>query len=127
MRTYSVSVLMPAGGYADHTYSAKTPAKARAEAWRDYTSAWDCTFKEFLKISRVRVCPVPADDGYGYVRRNYSVNPKIGSRIRLINEGQSTGLEGEVVYPGPSTAHVHVMLDGRNHVVTVHPLNFEAV
>jgi hypothetical protein len=126
MRTYTVEVSMHSGLSAQ-TYSAKSPAAARAAAWRDFTSAWDCTFKDFLRISRVRACPVPADDGYAYVRRNYGVDPKVGARCRLVNEGPSTGLEGEVVYPGPSTAHVHVRLDGRDHNSIVHPSNIQFI
>lgn len=124
MRTYGVTVTMHSGQHTA-TYSAKSPASARAAAWRDFTSAFDCTFKDFLRISTVRACPVPKDDGYSYVRRNYGVDPKIGGRVRLINEGSSTGLEGEVLYPGPSTAHVHVLIDGRDHRCIVHPDNIQ--
>lgn len=126
MRTYAVTVTMTSGQHTA-TYSAKSPASARAEAWRNFTSAFDCTFRDFLRISRVKACPVPVDDGYGYVRRNYGVDPKVGGRVRLVNEGPSTGLEGEIVYPGVSTAHVHVLMDGRDHVVNVHPLNCEFI
>lgn len=121
MRCYAVTV----DNFPPVVYSAETAAKARAEAWRDFTSAYECKFKDFLRISRVRLCPVPRDDGYEYVRRNYNVSPKVGQRVRLINEGPSTGLEGEVLYPGKSTAHVHVMLDGRKHSSIVHPLSVE--
>lgn len=123
LKTYAVSV----DGFPPAVYSAKSPAAARAEAWRNYSECRDCTFREFLRISRVRVCPVPDDDGYSYVRRAYGVDPKIGGRVRLVNEGPSTGLEGTVAYPGRSTAHVHVLLDGRDHVVSVHPLSIEAI
>lgn len=126
MRTYEVTVTMQGGQHAA-TYSAKSPAAARADAWRNFTSAFDCTFKDFLRISRVRACPVPADDGYSYVRRNYGVDPKIGSRVRLVNEGPMSGIEGEVLYPGPSTAHVHVLLDGRKDRSIVHPSNIQPV
>lgn len=124
MRTYEVTVTMGSGLHAS-VYSAKSAAAARAEAWRNFTSAFDCTFKDFLRISRVRGCDVPKDDGYGYVRRNYGVDPKVGQRVRLRHEGPSTGLEGEVLYPGRSTAHVHVLLDGRDHRCIVHPDNIE--
>lgn len=101
--------------------SAETPGKARAAVWRDYTDAFECTFKEFLSISKVRSCSVPAKDGYDYVRRAYGLDVKIGQRIRLKDEGPSTGMEGVVVYPGESTAHVHVKLDDRNDISHVHP------
>jgi len=127
MRTYTVGVVLPPGTYCEQTYSAKSPAAARAMAWRDVNSAWEISFKDFLRIARLRACPVPADDGYGYVRRNYGVDPKVGARVRLVNEGSSSGLEGEVIYPGPSTAHVHVMLDGRKHHSIVHPSNVQLI
>ncbi len=121
--TYAVKV----DGFPAVTFSATSPAQARTEAWRHFTGAYDCTFKDFLRISKVYRCAVPEDDGYGCVRRHYGVDPKIGGRVRLINEGPSTGLEGEIVYPGQSTAHVHVVIDGRKHAVCVHPLNIEFV
>lgn len=121
MRIYEVTV----SGFPPAMYSAATAAQARTKAWRDFSDAYDCTFKNFLKMSRVNACPVPVDDGYGYVRRNYGVDPKIGRRARLVNEGPSTGLEGEIVYPGKSTAHVHIVIDGRDHAVCAHPLNVE--
>lgn len=123
MRTYSVTV----EGFPSVVYSARSPAKARSKAWQHYSSAFDCSFKNFLRISRVRSCGVPADDGYAYVRRTYGVDPKVGDRVRLVNEGQASGQEGEVVYPGQSTAHVHVLLDGREHVSIVHPMSIEFV
>lgn len=121
--TYEVSVQ----GFPPVTYSALSPAKARTEAWRSFTSAYDCTFKDFLRISRVRTCAAPHADGYDYVRRNYGVDVKIGDRVRLINEGSSSGLEGEVAYPGQSTAHVHVLIDGRDYITTVHPESIEKI
>ena len=126
MRTYIVEVAMHSG-LSGHVYSAKSPGAARAEAWRSFTSAYECTFKDFLRISRVRAVPVPKSDGYEYVRRNYGVDPKVGGRVRLVNEGPSTGLEGEVVYPGISTAHVHVLIDGRDHISHVHPLSIQLI
>lgn len=123
-RTYAVTV---DGFEQPMTVSAPTASKARYDKWLDFTDVNGCTFKEFLKISHVRTCDAPPreSDGYGYVRRAYSVDPTIGQRVRLRNEGRSSGLEGEVVYPGPSTAHVHVAIDGRDHAVPVHPMNVE--
>lgn len=122
--TYEVAV----GSFEPHIYSAPSAGKARAEAWRAYTSAYpDCTFKRFLQISRVKKCSPPAvtSDGYDYVRRAYGVDPRIGQRARLVNEGPSTGLEGEVIYPGRTTAHVHIVIDGRDFAVSVHPMSID--
>ena len=123
MRTYEVTV----DGFPPVIYSAASSGKARTRAWHDFNNAFDCTFKNFLRISRVRICPPPKDDGYDYVRRNYGVDPRIGKRVRLINEGPMTGKEGEIVYPGRSTAHVHVILDGRDFASSVHPLSIEFI
>ena len=107
------------------TISAATASKARAEAWRRFNDAFECSFRDFLSISRVQKVSAPTDDGYGYVRRHYGLDVKIGQRVRLKNEGRMSGTEGEVIYPGTSTAHVHVQLDGRPDVSHVHPSSIE--
>lgn len=112
-------------GYPPHPISARSRGKALYQCFLLLGECWpDLKFGAFLKIAtaRSRATP-PADDGYDYIRRNYSVDPKIGHRVRLKDEGPSTGLEGEIIYPGPSTAHVHVVIDGRAHAVLVHPLS----
>ena len=123
LATYAVKV----EGFDEKTYSAMSASKARAECWRDYTSAFDISFKEFLKISRVYKCGLPPTDGYDYIRRAYGVDPKVGQRVRLKDEGSYTGREGEVAYPGETTAHVHVLLDGEKHVSHVHPNSIEVI
>lgn len=40
-------------GHADVIIHAASRGKALAETYRRYTSAYDCTFKRFLKIARV--------------------------------------------------------------------------
>ena len=124
-RTYAVTV---DGFEQPMTVSARSAGAARYDAWLSVSESWcDLSFRDFLGMVKVRSCPTPSReyDGYGYVRRAYSVDPTIGQRVRLKNEGPSSGLEGVVVYPGPSTAHVHVVIDGRDHAVSVHPLNVE--
>lgn len=123
LATYAVKV----EGFDEKTYSALSAAQARAECWRDYTSAFDISFKDFLKISRVRKSSVPPRDGYDYVRRAYGIDPKIRQRVRLVDEGSYTGREGEVAFPGETTAHVHVLLDGEKNVSHVHPNSIEFV
>lgn len=119
-RTYEITV----DGFPPFPMSAPTRSKARAEAYSRFSEPYpDVTFGDFVKACRVRVCAVPTNDGYDYVRRCYGVDPKIGQRVWLINEGPSTGQSGEVVYPGQSTASVHVVIDGRDFPVRVHPSN----
>lgn len=122
-RTFDVTV----HGFPAIPYSAPTRGKAIAAAFRDYGVLDDrITFGGFMKIARARVRKEsPTPDGYDYVRRAYGVSPCIGQRCRLRDEGPSTGLEGEVVYPGRSTVHVHVVIDGRDYAVMVHPTNVE--
>lgn len=112
-------------GFPPATYSALSRSKALYQCYLRFSEPWPCSFREFLAKTKCRATTMPADDGYGYVRRTYGVDPRIGQRCRLKNEGPSTGLEGEVVYPGKSTAHVHVVIDGRDFAVNVHPMNIE--
>lgn len=113
------------------TFVATSPGKARARCWHSLAGAGfdDLTFKEFLKcVRRVRQCHQPSSDGYDYIKRAYDKDFKVGDRVRLNEgEGSSRGLEGVVVYPGRSTAHVHVLIDGRDHAVTVHPFGVDVI
>jgi hypothetical protein len=59
LRPYEINVT----GFPPAFYYASTPARARTKAWRDFTSAWDTTFRDFLKMSSVRRCDPPADFG----------------------------------------------------------------
>jgi hypothetical protein len=120
-RCYEVTV----EGFPSFVLPAPSRSKAMAESWRRYNDGPDISFRDFLKVARARLVPTPRDDGYEYVRRVYGVNPRIGQRVRLQHEGPSSGLEGVVVYPGPSTAYVKVVLDGRDFPVNVHPDNVE--
>lgn len=75
IRTYSISV----GGYGSSLYSARSPSKARASAYRDFLSCREITFKEFLQRSslvrvadpsgvgrRVLIAGEPATTVYGH-------------------------------------------------------------
>jgi hypothetical protein len=59
IKSYAVTVV----GFPSVNYSARSPGAARARAWRDYTSAYDVSFKRFLQISRVARIPHPAGVG----------------------------------------------------------------
>ena len=57
IRTYCVHV----DGHTDALYSARSPGKARAAAYREFTAAYAKTCREFLAISSVhRVADPPA-------------------------------------------------------------------
>lgn len=119
--TYSITV----DGHPPFVLGAASRGKALASAFASYTEHYRCKFGEFLRICRVRRCEVPENDGYDYVRRVYDVHPTVGQRVTLINENSSTGEQGVVVYPGKSTASVHVVIDGRDFAVRVHPSNVQ--
>lgn len=49
LKRYNVSVV----GFSDVVFCASTPGRARSRAWDAYNSAYPCSFKRFLQISRV--------------------------------------------------------------------------
>lgn len=55
--------LVEVEGCPAYPYDEASPGKARAASWRLYSEYRDCTFKEFLKISRVFKGEAP--EGYG--------------------------------------------------------------
>ena len=81
-------------------YSARSPAKARAAAWRDFNSAHDASFREFLSISTLRRAPDP---------------PGIGQRIMVGGE-PATRVIGYGQY-------VHYMRDDSDVILCSHPLD----
>jgi hypothetical protein len=120
---YAVTV----NGFPPYDLTARSPAAARYEAFLSYSECRDVSFRDFIRICAVRRTEQPVIDGYGYVRRAYGVNPKIGQRVRLRNEGSAwNGKEGVVLYPNrQSTASVHVAMPGIKHPLLVHPDNVE--
>lgn len=117
-RTYAVKVR----GFPANTLSARSRSAAVYDSFLSYRDAWSCSFGEFLRmVESARLCDVPANDGYDYIRRNYGVDVKPGDRVGFQGEGRLNKLLASVVYPGPSTAHVRVIVDGDKYVVTVHP------
>lgn len=53
VRAYEVTVR----GFPPVLYSARSPGKARSRSWQDFQAAYECEFKEFLRISTVRRAP----------------------------------------------------------------------
>lgn len=100
IRTYEVTVL----GFPPAKYSARSPGKARARCWRDYTSAYDATFKQFMKISTVVRVPDP---------------PGIGRRV-LIGGEPATVVIGYGQY-------IHFMRDDSDVITCSHPLDVQEV
>lgn len=123
MRLYAIEVDRYGCGYVNaRSRSGAVYSAFLSDAFSSYS------FKEFLQHLKPKArlaAQAPADDGYGYVRRAYGVDPKIGQRVRLRHEGRSSGREGVVLYPGASTAHVLTLLDGDKEPVIVHPMNVE--
>jgi len=94
IKTYEISVF----GYPPALYSARHPAKARARCWSDFRVCNDATFKEFLKISRIRRVPDPQG---------------IGRRIMVAGEPATT-----VIGYGQ---YVHYMRDYSDDIICSHP------
>jgi hypothetical protein len=100
--TYEIKVQ----GFPPMLYSARTPSKARARCWRDYSVMDDrvTTFMDFLKMSTIKRVPNP---------------PGIGERIlvagvpavRVIGHGQYT----------------HFMRDDSDTILLAHPSEVGAV
>ncbi|WP_232629189.1 hypothetical protein [Methylobacterium sp. Leaf118] len=114
---YDVSVQ----GYGTEVITAPSRGKALAAAWRSDAFS-HISFGAFLRITSLRRREVPpTDDGYGYVRQRYEVDPQVGQRVTYTGCGSSQGQAGTILYPGKCTAHVLVLIDGREHPVGVHP------
>lgn len=96
VRTYEVSV----DGFPPGLYSARSPAKARVRAWREYTAAYDATFKQFMKISRVRRAADP---------------PGIGRRVMVAGQPATVAIgHGHYVY---------FVRDDSDNVLCSHPMD----
>lgn len=120
-RMYVVTVRHERGTW-DKPVQAKSPAAARAEAWRCMSDAWDISFRDFLRISKVRRDEMDPRAGYAYIRRTYGKDFWRGQRVTITGEGAH--LEGRgatVLYPNKdSTAHVRLDIDGYG-IGWVHP------
>ena len=121
LKLYDVTI----PGYGTSALYGKSAGNAKANAWR-CDSFGHMNFMDFLKLgvsAKLRKEP-PKPDGYDYIRRAYGVDVRIGQKVSLRNESASwNGKIGEVMYPGRSTASVHVMMDGYDRPIIVHPSN----
>lgn len=123
-RTWSVKF----GDYEPSVVAAPSRAAARYSSFLNVSDAISITFGEFVRRTTVRPCPTPGEDGYAYVRSTYGVEVRPGYRVELCREGAGLdGRQGEVVYPGCSTAHVHVILDGERYISRVHPRSIKVL
>ena len=52
---------------------------------------------------------------YGYIRRTYGVNPRIGQRIKHF------GKSGAIIRPQGDPHYLRVRFDGQRHASNVHP------
>lgn len=103
IRTYAVKV----EGYPEAIYSARSPGKARARCWLEYSHVDDrATFKDFLRISRVRRVADP---------------PGVGRRIMV------AGLPATTVHAYGGTHYVHFMRDDSDQVLRSHPADVTEV
>jgi hypothetical protein len=92
------------GAWPPSIYTGRTAATARWAAFENSRSVYcETSFREFA----------------------YGIEVAIGNRVRLRDEGTLSGCTGRVIYPGPNTAYVHVLLDGENRVSRVHPSSIE--
>lgn len=111
--------------YGTSVIAARSRSAAVYARFLDYTDAFDCTFRDFLRVvSARRAGPThPVGDPYAYVRWNYGVDLRHGTRVTLTGEGSALeGRAGTIIHPGRDhTAYAHVVLDGDNHSITVHP------
>ena len=117
-KIYDITV----SGYGTAPVTAPSRGRALSTTWN--SDAFNAiSFGEFLKIARARVRTTPPEpDGYAYVRTAYGVDIHIGQTVTLRNEGARWNRrEGVVLYPGPSTASVHVLFDGVDRPIIVHP------
>ncbi|WP_267433825.1 hypothetical protein [Sphingomonas sp. GM_Shp_1] len=117
--------------YGSSVIAARSRSAAVYARFLDYADAFDCTFRDFLRLVSVR-CAGPTravGDPYAYVRRNYGVDLHHGTRVTIEGEGaELEGRPGTVIHPGRDhTAYAHVVLDGDDHSITVHPFSVNVI
>lgn len=110
--------------------AARSRGAARYQTFLSISDVWaDLTFARWLALTAVRKVATmpPASDPYAYVRRNYGRDLRHGTRVTITGEGRDLeGKPGTVIHPGrESTAYAHVVLDGTDHAIIVHPYSVE--
>ena len=117
--------------YGSSIIAARSRSAAVYARFLDYTDAFDCTFRDFLRVvSARRAGPTRlVGDPYAYVRRNYDRDLRHGTRVTITGEGPDLeGRAGTVIHPGRDhTAYAYVVLDGDDHSITVHPFSVVVV
>ena len=93
VKPYSVRV----DGFPELTYYGASPGQARAAAWRNYSESFECPFKDFLRISRVR--KGVAECGFG---ERIVVAGQDAFRVPMRNHGHYVGF----VRPGETQVHL---------------------
>ncbi len=94
-------------GFPPVNYAAASRGKAIAEAWRDYTHAYDVSFKKFLKIASARRVQEPEDFGKRIV---------VGGEPAYLVTG---------VYPNPN-GYVRFAREDADRTHFSHPADVEA-
>ena len=103
IRTYEITVR----GFSSQLYPARSPAKARWRCYGDFSSAYDnIPFKEFLKMSSLRVVP----NSHG-----------TGERILV------SGRPATRVYHPSNGQYVWFMWDDGDVILCSHPLDVQPV
>ena len=127
VRLYRITFKHPNERWGSEYISARSRGQAISQRHQAFRESYDgTTYVQFKALVTCGLAALPpADDGYAYVRRVYKVDPRIGQRARLVNEGASSGKEGVVAYPGQSTAHVHIIFDDLEFAMQAHPFSVE--
>jgi hypothetical protein len=90
--------------FPESTYYASTRGKALSSAWSDFTSAYECTFGQFLKIVRC-------------VRRTGADHPRLGEPITVGGK--------PAFWVGCNRQYIQFVYDGDDIILSSHPYDVE--
>lgn len=112
-------------GFPPHTVAARSRSAASYQSFLSFTDVYECKFRDWLRMTTVRKMAAAPVDSYAYVRRNYDRDLRHGTRVTITGEGADLeGRAGTVIHPGrESTSYAHVVLDGDDYSIIVHPLS----